>query len=64
MPASATRAKYNTNDGTDWSLGTPRKLGQLPHDGGMGLDGNLYFTVNNPEPGRHRSARSTPRPAR
>src|SRR5262249_42360923 len=24
------------------------KLGELPHDGGMGLDGNLYFTVNNP----------------
>ena len=40
--------KYNPNDGTDWSLGTTSKLGQLPHDGGMGLDGNLYYTVNNP----------------
>jgi len=41
-------AKYNPNDGSDWSLGTTSKLGQLPHDGGMGLDGNLYYTVNNP----------------
>jgi len=27
--------KYNPNDGTDWSLGTTSRLGQLPHDGGM-----------------------------
>src|SRR5262245_9140546 len=40
--------KYNTNDGTDWSKGTTSKIGQLPHDGGMGVDGNLYYTVNNP----------------
>jgi streptogramin lyase len=40
--------KYNTNDGTDWSLGTTSRIGQLPHDGGMGLDGNLYYTVNAP----------------
>jgi virginiamycin B lyase len=43
-----TNAKYNPNDGTDWALGTTSKLGELPHDGGMGLDGNLYFTSNNP----------------
>jgi len=36
------------NDGSDWSLGTTSKLGQMPHDGGMDLDGNLYFTNNNP----------------
>jgi streptogramin lyase len=41
-------SKYNTNDGTDWSLGTTSRIGQLPHDGGMGLDGNLYYTVNAP----------------
>jgi len=40
--------KYNPNDGSDWSLGTTSKIGELPHDGGMGLDGNLYYTVNNP----------------
>ena len=43
-------AKYTVNDGYDWNLGTPSKLGQLPHDGAMGLDGNLYYTVNNPNP--------------
>jgi virginiamycin B lyase len=43
-----TNAKYNPNPGTDWTLGTTSKLGELPHDGGMGLDGNLYFTSNNP----------------
>ena len=26
----------------------PDILGELPHDGGMGLDGTIYFTVNNP----------------
>jgi streptogramin lyase len=40
--------KYNPNEGFDWTLGTTSKIGQLPHDGGMGLDGNLYYTVNNP----------------
>jgi streptogramin lyase len=44
-------AKYPINDGYDWNLGTPSKLGQLPHDGAMGFDGNLYYTVNNPNPG-------------
>jgi streptogramin lyase len=43
-----TQVKYNPNDGSDWSLGTTSKLGELPHDGGMGLDGNIYFTSNNP----------------
>jgi len=40
--------KYNPNDGTDWSLGTTSRIGQLPHDGGIGLDGTLYYTVNAP----------------
>jgi streptogramin lyase len=39
--------RYNPNDGTDWSLGTTSKLGQMPHDGGMGLDGTIYYTLNN-----------------
>ena len=47
-PDTGIGTKYNPNDGTDWSLGTTSKIGQLPHDGGMGLDGNLYYTVNNP----------------
>ena len=40
--------KYNPNDGSDWNLGVTSRIGQLPHDGGMGLDGNLYYTVNAP----------------
>jgi len=40
--------KYNDNDGMDWALGQPSKLAELPHDAAMGLDGNLYYTVNNP----------------
>jgi streptogramin lyase len=47
-PDSGIGTKYQDNDGTDWALGQPSKLGELPHDGGMGLDGNLYYTVNNP----------------
>src|SRR5438093_1615719 len=27
--------------GTDWSLGTTSKMGQLPHDGALGLDGTI-----------------------
>jgi streptogramin lyase len=40
--------KYNTNDGSDWNLGVTSRIGQLPHDGNMGLDGSLYYTVNAP----------------
>src|SRR5213595_966219 len=47
-PDAGIGTRYNPNDGTDWALGTTSKIGQLPHDGGMGLDGNLYYTVNNP----------------
>lgn len=35
------------NGGSDWSQGITSKLGQMPHDGGMDFDGNLYFTNNN-----------------
>ena len=47
-PDASLGTKYNTNDGTDWTLGITSKNGELPHDGGIGLDGTLYFTVNNP----------------
>src|SRR6185436_14181716 len=47
-PDAGIGTRYNPNDSTDWSLGTTSKIGQLPHDGGMGLDGHLYYTVNNP----------------
>jgi streptogramin lyase len=47
-PDAGIGTRYNANDGTDWSLGTTSKLGQLPHDGALGFDGTIYFTVNNP----------------
>ena len=46
-PDAGIGTKYAENDGTDWALGSTSKLGQMPHDGGMGLDGTLYYTINN-----------------
>jgi streptogramin lyase len=40
--------KYHTNDGSDWTRGTPSKIGLMTHDGGMDFDGNLWFTSNTP----------------
>jgi len=37
---------YQVNDGSDWALGTPSYLMMIMHDGGMDLDGNLWFTSN------------------
>lgn len=50
-PDAGIGTRYNANDGTDWSMGTTSKLGQLPHDGALGLDGTIYFTSNNPNRG-------------
>jgi streptogramin lyase/cytochrome c5 len=47
-PETGIGTKYNPNDGTEWALGTTSKIGQVPHDGGLGLDGTIYFTLNNP----------------
>ncbi len=47
-PDAGIGTQYVANDGTDWTMGTTSKLGQLAHDGGLGLDGTVYFTVNNP----------------
>src|SRR6185295_5132628 len=50
-PDTGIGTQYNPNDGTDWAMGTTSKLGQLPHDGALGLDGTIYFTSNNPNRG-------------
>jgi len=50
-PDAGIGTRYNPNDGTDWSLGTTSKMGQLPHDGAIGMDGTIYFTCNNPNLG-------------
>ena len=40
--------KTVTNDGSDWSLGTPSHGGAIVHDAWADLDGNLWFTSNTP----------------
>ena len=37
-----------TNDGSDWSNGAPSKQGGLVHDAWLDLQGDLWFTCNNP----------------
>jgi streptogramin lyase len=46
-PDAGIGTRHSLNDGTDWAQGTTSKLGQLPHDGALGLDGTIYFTSNN-----------------
>jgi streptogramin lyase len=48
VPEAGIGTTYQTNDGTNWAMGTPSKLGLITHDGGMDFDGNLWFTSNNP----------------
>jgi streptogramin lyase len=47
-PDAGLGAPSSPNDGSDWTMGTTSKLGQMNHDGGMALDGTIYFTVNSP----------------
>jgi virginiamycin B lyase len=37
-----------SNNGSDWSLGTPSRRGSFVHDAFADLDGNLWFTSNVP----------------
>jgi streptogramin lyase len=41
-------AKYPVNDGSDWSQGTPSRIGSLVHDSWADLAGNIWFTSNVP----------------
>ena len=43
-----TMRRCASNDGHDWSLGTPSRIGSLVHDAWSDLDGNLWFTSNAP----------------
>jgi streptogramin lyase len=38
-------SKISTNDGSDWMMGTPSRVGSLPHDAAADFDGNLWFAV-------------------
>jgi streptogramin lyase len=41
-------SKYALMNGSDWSQGTPSRIGSLVHDAWSDLDGNLWFTSNAP----------------
>jgi virginiamycin B lyase len=40
--------KYKISDGSDWSEGSPSRIGSLVHDAWADLDGNVWFTSNVP----------------
>ena len=40
--------KEDLKDGSDWSLGTPSRIGSLVHDSWADLEGNIWFTSNVP----------------
>ena len=48
VPADVDNSPVRSNDGHDWSLGTPSRIGSLVHDAWSDLDGNLWFTSNVP----------------
>ena len=49
-----TTGEYVTNDGSDWSLGTPSKLNGVVgvHDSQPDFNGNIWFAYNAPSKGR------------
>jgi len=48
VPPDPDNAPVRSNDGHDWSLGTPSRIGSLVHDAWSDLDGNLWYTSNTP----------------
>src|SRR3982074_1952140 len=48
VPPDADNAPVRQNDGHDWSLGTPSRIGSLVHDAWSDLDGNLWVTSHLP----------------
>jgi streptogramin lyase len=36
-------ARVPPNNGSDWTMGTPSRVGSIPHDAAADLDGNLWF---------------------
>ena len=47
-PDQVLPAPDHPNNGSDWSLGTPSRVGSLPHDAAADLDGNLWFAATMP----------------
>lgn len=52
LPNGEAPTKYPTNDGSDWSLGTPSSLNGAHgvHDAQADFDGNIWFSYNVPNP--------------
>jgi streptogramin lyase len=48
VPVDPDNSPVRSNDGHDWSLGTPSRIGSLVHDAWSDLDGNLWYTSNAP----------------
>ena len=44
-PDQVLPAKDHPVDGSDWSAGTPSRVGSLPHDAAADNDGNLWFAA-------------------
>ncbi len=47
-PDQALPAPDHPNDCSDWTLGTPSRVGSLPHDAAADFDGNLWFAATMP----------------
>jgi streptogramin lyase len=47
-PDQTLPAPDHPNNGSDWTLGTPSRVGSLPHDAAADLDGNLWFAATMP----------------
>jgi streptogramin lyase len=47
-PEAGLPDKTTTNDGSEWSLGTPSGIGSTVHDAWLDLDGNVWHTSNVP----------------
>ena len=52
-PDASVGTKYNTNDGTDWTMGITSKNGEMPHDGGIGIRRHALFHREQPQSSRH-----------
>jgi streptogramin lyase len=48
VPLEETAVKRPMPDGSDWTLGSPSKFGELLHDSSPDLEGNFWFTINTP----------------
>src|SRR5262249_17598078 len=48
VPLEESAGKRPMPDGSDWTLGSPSKFGELLHDSSPDNEGNVWFTINTP----------------